>query len=574
VNNSPVLNVYDATSFNIGDWVFADNPVSFNGDNGGYIVSKTATTLTLHRPISAMAGWAVRTESDVQSGTGANRHARLERFAHVLQRRFDWNDASTPVRLALRHGAERKNAIRVPYIDGTNQPAALKLAHKLAANPWTSVVNTSGKFLTTTDDGFVPAIERDRFGITGLTPGNTQSDEPTDFDLWWLSGDKAINGDRALKNRIIPEWRYAEPMDKLLLPLNTQKVNYGSNDGYPIDPRPELRVPPYYFLASVGNRYRINAAAPSAWPFRPGIKTTPFYFDIPMATSVAAFLNGTSTRIGSEVWDTALNDYQSVPCFGFNPLHGVGGATDQVEDVLTGDESFYTPYSGSTALYALDSRTFNGARVGENTFALRLNDQQMDANPYHLVSTYFNATDDNDIPFYRLSRVKLENVTLGATREMEALQPAQTIDVHAYVYAQEGSWIVIPGDFYDASTRNNADLDRNGFISRSESAAAYRYARYNYQIHFTGAICENHSPPINNSGTVRGAVSDWMNKWATTKLHTGNFSGAALNTASVSYANGNFGNIVYNFDDSAMRGLLDDDDGFHLPLSPQLVSIG
>jgi hypothetical protein len=61
------------------------------------------------------------------------------------------------------------------------------------------------------------------------------------------------------------------------------------------------------------------------------------------------------------------------------------------------------------------------------------------------------------------------------------VQPGHVIDVRAFVYAQEGSWIVIPGDFFDPVVKNNSDLDRDGVVSRAEQVAAYRFNRYNYK---------------------------------------------------------------------------------------------
>lgn len=64
--------------------------------------------------------------------------------------------------------------------------------------------------------------------------------------------------------------------------------------------------------------------------------------------------------------------------------------------------------------------------------------------------------------------------------------------VNALIYAEEGCWFVIPGDYFD---------------SRQSGAMALRYRRYNYDICVRGAITEAyHADPE--------MVRDWCDKWA------------------------------------------------------------
>jgi hypothetical protein len=211
------------------------------------------------------------------------------------------------------------------------------------------------------------------------------------------------------------------------------------------------------------------------------------------------------------------------------------------------------------------------------------------------------------LPAYRMLGIKLENVSVapgsapipGATTRVDT---AYTFNVNAYVYAQTGSWFVIPGSSFDERLRgtsdtvtgvplssyldlNNdrvatpnefidngdgvfgsgdfADLNRNGVIDPFERAAILRYSRYNYAINFNGAIAENQTALVNDVGTAaKGAVSDWMNKWATTT-----YDGTAA-TPTVTH-----NRIQYTFDPSVAQGELVNDPGFRLPQTTELYNI-
>lgn len=78
--------------------------------------------------------------------------------------------------------------------------------------------------------------------------------------------------------------------------------------------------------------------------------------------------------------------------------------------------------------------------------------------------------------------------------------------VNALMYAQRGSWFVIPGQYFDPQATTE-DLDNDGTITALESLYAARFRRYNYEITVRGAIVEDHTAPI-------GAVQTWTNRWA------------------------------------------------------------
>jgi hypothetical protein len=215
-------------------------------------------------------------------------------------------------------------------------------------------------------------------------------------------------------------------------------------------------------------------------------------------------------------------------------------------------------------------------------------------------------------PAYRLMGAKLENVALNADTTTgvvttAAINPAYIFNVNAYVYAQTGSWFVIPGPMFDdrlksiaigtatttfldlnndntpnageslldsASGNSYPDLNRNGVVDDPEKHAMERYSRFNYQINFVGAIAENQTALVNtvynaaNQVVQPGAVDDWMTKWAT-KVFPTPASGDPHN------------HIRYIFDPTIVANQLQQDDpttpaveptdeGFRLPQTPDL----
>ena len=453
--NSPVyaLNVYDASAFQSGDWVTLDN----NSSNAQEVCIQSVDAannrliLLPSTPVRSNqpALRPIRAKSDpFNNGEPYTRYNRLDRFGQALQRRFvSPPGASSEIRLALRHSAERRTAVRVPFLNGTNAPATAFLSHKLAANAQTSLIHTTDKNLIVAD-GATP------LDFWSVARPMSPTAKATAYHINWLAGPTAsvyaFNG--VLRNRTAPGWRYADSSTQLIF------NGYGDNP----NGAGNLQMPPFYFLASVGNR--ADATSTSVWPWRPNLKTAGYY-DVPMATSVVSTLNGvysneTASGLRSDVWDNARGDFERVGQFGFNPIHGAvfpeTSSTDETEDAATSDQSFYVNYAGSPLVpqsFLLDSRVLDGARSGSNSFALRFNNKIVDG--VFRVADYFDSTSNSGnggrIPYYNLSRLKLENLGFNAQHQIELLAPAQTLDVRAFVYAQEGSWIVIPGDFYDAT---------------------------------------------------------------------------------------------------------------------------
>jgi hypothetical protein len=605
-SGATTINVQDASGFQVGDCIKIDTNSS--NDPQGFITAISGNQITLDTPVTAQAlPKIVRTVTDPVNSSGVpftDYTTRLSRFNHVYQRRINLPTGSTSLRLDIRHSAENVAALEVATNQGTlplgKQLVAARLTNKPALGS-SGIILSNNKFLRVDYDDTSGTGQSEKFpASTPTTETLAQAyrvGETTDSNT--TATDDDLQEDLTNPSRhAAPDWTYTA----------TLQNNYG-------DASFVGSIPPSFFLASVGNRY----------PF--GLSTTPWSkdifigktYDIPMATSVIVDVNGTQATLTSDRYDadlynsyggTATAGYEQVKQFGFSLLHGIGvdNNLDGVEDVLTTDSGFYnTGYNGSpgaddNTYYTLDSRVVDNARDGLNTVAFRFNPA---------VENYFDATSPPTplprMPFYRLSRLKLEDASFqlnSGSDDLSGLSPAYTFSINAYVYAQEGSWYVIPGDYYDASSRvgtsdaytdvrldhvnlphnsslskdsdENLDLDRDGVESNTEKAAVYRYHRYNYQIDFTGAIMENKTPTVINAGTsssstaIYGDVQNWTDKWATTYLSSSDFTGGLVNSTALTYPT-NFNTIQYTFDPAAAQGALDSDDGWHPPITPDLM---
>ena len=360
----------------------------------------------------------------------------------------------------------------------------------------------------------------------------------------------------------------AKPLSQLVTEITaTQEVTGGPTpEGYRYVARltnttPEFAALPSNALAGIGLRYapRATFVPPFNSPANNrredfDTRTKTEGFTIPLATSVEYNLNGTLTELKS-VSGARVTKY-----IGFNPKTGA----NENDDSLTVDSSFYQfdIASADTILNStLDSRVLDltlSTNPARTTF------------PQSIVlkrsAELTNAATPNLLPKYEMRSVKLENTSLTNDEIKPVADPMQ---IDAFVYAQEGSWLVIPGDYFrsdppvrgitDANGKlvgsyidynNNkspdtggapdpgeyiidpaavtpikvADLNRNGKVDGGEREAALRFARYNMApVRFYGAIVENQTavvadvtdPTAGNPLLVKGAVQDWMDKWAT-----------------------------------------------------------
>lgn len=583
--SSNTIQVYDSEIFNVGDYIKIETGSPNDEVFGITAIAPTTKTLTLDANTATQSqNSVVRIASDPLNTTALpfNQHAtRLSQFSHVLQRRFIPPAGTTNIRLAIRHNAERKPGFTVGTENAAlpPNPTSVLYAHKPATSAQTTIIEPATKY-----------IEFD------FSPDSSGSN-PSGFDQF--PNPIAVNTEANARLFDVGDLATA--------------IQPGSNNWQytaTVDNNFAARNAPFYFLASVGNRPDITPlTAPSASP--PTLPNFPFpnfrkdiwklkippptiaERQIPMATSVVLTVNGiVPAALRSDqraTTTTTASGFEEVRQFGFSMRHGMVATAAELpeawEDVLTVDQGFYhngndippiNTIPADNGYYTRDSRTIGGITPNVlTTLAFRLNPQ---------AQNYFDDGNPNQVPYYRMSRVKLENsdqLNTAAPYEFNNLQPAHTFNVQAYVYAQEGSWLVIPGDFFDENAKpdrieltgnsikelgENLDLNRDGTESRAEKAAAYRLTRYNYQINFTGTIMEKQTATIRNTGNIVGEVENWMSKWSTVTMDATNFDATGAPTGM------NYGeelhSISYKFDDAASRGLLEDDPGFHPPVMP------
>ncbi|MBI5833963.1 MAG: hypothetical protein HZB16_16845 [Armatimonadetes bacterium] len=90
------------------------------------------------------------------------------------------------------------------------------------------------------------------------------------------------------------------------------------------------------------------------------------------------------------------------------------------------------------------------------------------------------------------------------------LNPGVTMTVSALMYAERGSFFVIPGDWFDARAQLLTDVKDGTAGNASTTNAADRLARlkrYNYQVQVNGAVAVNNLAELSD-------VAQWSDKWA------------------------------------------------------------
>ena len=432
---------------------------------------------------------------------------------------------------------------------------------------------------------------------------NKQVIDASDNPVTGVAGGSVTNADKLLRiyqTSLTPNKdSFPNPLaDKLLSDLNTEINGFAGNSdtvsgvGYQYEAsllEPPTVIPAlssigtlrYYALAGVGLRYDAGT------PYTPADKgrkpfSAPAGYTIPLATSVEFDLNSTLRDLIGPLGATAHY-------FGFNPSFA-NPVPLPIEDALTVDKSFYRKDAESDKS-TLDSRELPAVTaLPVNSVVLKRTNAMTDPAKSDL------------LPDYRVRSLKLETFDLVPG----AISPvASTMKINAFVYAQEGSWFIIPGEYFRADApvratvytsgpntgnfkgsyidynRNNApdcgageclldssspqreiaDLNRNGTNDYGERQAALRMTRYNYfQIQFLGAIVENQTavvadvtmpsagigvPPV---VVQQGAVQDWMDKWIT---YNDGPNGPA---PGVTGSKNNFKFMTYTYDSSLADG--------------------
>ena len=307
---------------------------------------------------------------------------------------------------------------------------------------------------------------------------------------------------------------------------------------------------PFHYLAAIRNRNAFGAPATPTTARSVDIKDTSY--DMVLATSVTPRWNGLPISLAG--FDAAPDVAHTPYTFGFNPDYADPGVFPaSAEDGLTSDESFYRTDPRQTTL---DSRGVGGAMAGINSFSL------YESTGLTGISTAAS------FPKYRMGHLKMER--LDSTSQN--VTPGYTMNINAFVYAQSGSWFVIPSGRFDKTQFQDGsgnsifdagttpDLNRNGTTDVGEAEALLRYGRSNYRINFTGAIAENQTALVNPAGNFPGAVQTWSNDWASYSEK----GGAVSDTVA---------GVNYTFDPAYANGSLYNDEGFVMPQSEELTYV-
>lgn len=579
-SNTVTLAVGDTGGFLNGDVIetTSSGTPSGNADCVGQVTAIDSAARTMNvkvfysRTGNVEANSALRSRPDARLAVNGVNFTKIGTVQDAIQRRFTLPDPdpSTPVlepipnttRLALRHQGVSKPVFDVKTVAA---PAA-------AGDPPFSKPSAPEYIY------FSHKRVMDMAATPTFVPGATSVSDPNKLIRGDFSTPPSPNTDKFPAT--LPTDNGAANGQTLTVIADAMKSNPPHTDStsrigwkYEVTPLPAYNSVPFFYLAGVGNRF--DFSPPTTNPERREDILKDAGYNVPLATSIGLWLNGAVPGISDDI-STAFK----TSGFGFNPKFKVTTvASEREEDILTSEASFYQPETEIKKV-TLDSRTLNGWNAGPNALTFRQ-------------SEGLTNIDDttNPLPDYRLFSMKLENVDLTNS----VINQGYEFNVNAFVYAQTGSWFIIPGADYESRVRGDgtksyydfndnqspdagewidgaagtagtwddgdaADLNRNGIVDAGEAIAALRFdSRYNYQINFTGAIAENQTPLVNNAGSAVGAVADWMNKWATTTVAGGTVTRDRMK---------------YTFDPAVALGQLQNDTGFRLPHTLDLTSQG
>ena len=560
-NQSIVVPVNDALPFKEGDVVETYDTTAGTLSVRGILTARDTTVAPNTLTLAVLTGTTVQPGSGVKTllsdklGTNTtatpNRKYFVADAADAINRRILLQNAAAAypnLRLTLDHLAKRVLAVKVETEPSGADPVTGALFTKPDApfNVFLSnkrVLDAAGVF-----DAHTSFVD----GQNKLLRG--QFDKPTTgTDTFPGAPPRPFADDATAKTFSLEDLKNAM--------VATTHEDAATQKGWKYKVTLDTAVPntlPFFYLAGVGlrNDNFVPLVAPDAWRKDVGTEA----YDIPLATSVrlqrnainqnlTAAYTGIDNSSGMPVETPAS---YTVPYLGFNPAYGAvadpGNPNAFLEDLLSVDQSFYQ-LDADDNKSTFDSRKTDAPFASNDALLLRQNDDLLNS---------LGVT----LPEYRVRSMKLENTDLSATNPTPIIQPI-VLSINAYVYAQAGSWFVIPGDYFgtDARVRSDAngtasyidyngnktpdvgeyaegtntgnvagtfdagdfaDLNRNGVEDPGEAESVERLLRYNYRINFDGAIVENQTaivadvpgavatdPPLAN-----GAVQNWMDKWA------------------------------------------------------------
>ncbi len=616
VGGNVSLDVYDIGDFRIGDLVETSTAIAgVDTVSGvGQVTAINATNQTLNVTItkavsaSILPASFVRTSSEKQSSiTSPTPYGIISDAGDSIQRRFTVPmapKAGDNLRLAFNQGADRVRGATVStdnYDATTPKPTSgIILTNK-------RVLDTGGANFDSTATNYKRANKIIR--VDNTVPTLAGSEKFPSAAPSFANKTEAENS--GLSSSTVAA--YLKQEMEAVTTNNDPITPVGWK--YDIDVRAGCETMPFFYLAGIGNRYdygvkpTLPVAPTGLVGWQANIDNSDIAansYQIPLTTSIAFWLNNPNVPVLPATASTMTNEhwngttYDQTKAFGFDPNFIDSGIASEGEDVLTADQSFYqTAATADPVKSTLDSRFFGALPGGENWFTLRQNP----------LAPSLAANAAANLPDYRVLNMKLEDVSLTpSTPTISAIKPGHTFSVNAYVYAQTGSWFVIPGPTFEPRLHGDAtqayfdfdndnapaelgeyldvagdgynagdfpDFNRNGAIDDADRYAVARYLRYNYQINFTGAIAENQTVLVNDAGTTaKGAVASWMDKWSTIHFDSTQMPPVPLTTDRIHYVfDPTIATNGLEQDDPSTLNIDETDYGFRLPQNAEVSSV-
>ncbi|HEX8234945.1 MAG TPA: hypothetical protein VF600_03230 [Abditibacteriaceae bacterium] len=248
------------------------------------------------------------------------------------------------------------------------------------------------------------------------------------------------------------------------------------------------------------------------------------------------------------------------------PYNMIGSsyAPDGNEDIATVAASFYqrvnpvgnVPVQASLIPYN-SAAPLSPIRSGENLLAL-------------------HRDSGLGVAGYRMTRPRLEDDNFSAATP--DFKPGMNIDIDATLFAQEGSWFVIPAPMEVVAA---ADTDSSGAVDAAEQAAANaattRYRRLNYRVAVRGTIAQNMTPtgmtdydleqtpdqPVTDT-TSPGAMQQWIDSLS----HPTTIASDGANLRGQRWMG------IYYAADPLDYSAVNGGAGLYLPVSPDLLYVG
>jgi hypothetical protein len=531
------LSVADATRFRVGDMVRIDNgsdwltvqSVTFGATgNSGRIGLATPHNVA----VGDSAILNVLSDTAAIMSVNRERYYELNGANNTLVRDvlFDGVLPTTSTTLSWRHSGVMSTAFRIQ-----NTGAAETFSVKKNTIPSVPEVISAG---TTSLDNekklLTGATEYDLLDITGTPSGRGGDNPPNPADAENL--EKLRN---LFNGYSIPTLdANGNPVTDPLTGAPAVTVIPDSNPSWELDFGTTLLTTPARRIAAIPND--VTLATNESYP-------------VPFATALRQF------------WQQDLSTLSSAT----TPYRVIGSSFDPDgnEDIATVDASFYQRVNpvGNVAVQASMLPYNPGAPLTPNASGSNVLALSRDPGPPVLLNL--------GVAGYRFTRPRLEDDQFSAATGN--FQPGLSINIDATIFAQEGSWFVIPAPMEVVAP---VDADNSNVVEPSEQAAAdaatTRYRRLNYRIAVRGTIAQNMTPTgmtdyddeqtpdqLVTDTTAPGAMQQWIDSLSHPTVIGADLRGREW--MGIYYA---ADPIDYNANNGGA--------GLYLPVSPDLLYVG